>query len=106
MPALQPSRARHVAVGFTLLLAAIAYLDRICISTAAPAISADLGLNDAEMGFVFSAFTLAYALFEIPSGWFADRFGARVTLTRIVVADFGHRERPDRFIVNTWIGSS
>ena len=85
MAALQPSRARHVAVGFTLLLAAIAYLDRICISTAAPAISADLGLSDSEMGFVFSAFTLAYALFEVPSGWFADRFGARVTLTRIVV---------------------
>src|SRR2546428_13986499 len=37
------------------------------------------------MGFVFSAFTLAYALFEVPSGWFADRFGARVTLTRIVI---------------------
>src|SRR2546429_471512 len=85
VPALQPSRARHVAVGFTLLLAAIAYLDRICISTAAPAIGADLGLSDAEMGFVFSAFTLAYALFEVPSGWFADRFGARVTLTRIVI---------------------
>src|SRR5213593_1951262 len=82
---LAPSRARHVAVGFTLLLAAIAYLDRICISTAAPAIRAELGLSDAEMGFVFSAFTLAYALFEVPSGWFADRFGARVTLTRIVV---------------------
>src|SRR2546426_3014933 len=80
-----PSRARHVAVGFTLVLAAIAYLDRICISTAAPAIRADLGLSDSEMGFVFSAFTLAYALFEVPSGWFADRFGARITLTRIVI---------------------
>src|SRR5437773_4835740 len=80
-----PSRARHTAVGFTLALAAIAYLDRICISTAAPAIGADLGLSDAEMGFVFSAFTLAYALFEVPSGWFADRFGARVTLARIVI---------------------
>jgi MFS family permease len=34
---------------------------------------------------VFSAFTLAYALFEIPSGWLADRFGARVTLGRIVL---------------------
>src|SRR5262249_16066729 len=37
------------------------------------------------MGLVCSAFTLAYALFEVPSGWFADRFGARLTLTRIVV---------------------
>src|SRR5262249_19519311 len=76
---------RHAVVGWTLVLAAIAYLDRVCISTAAPAIRAELGLSDAEMGLVFSAFTLAYALFEVPSGWFADRFGARVTLARIVV---------------------
>src|SRR4029077_334121 len=38
-----------------------------------------------QMGLVFSAFTLSYALFEIPSGHFADRFGARAALTRIVV---------------------
>lgn len=80
-----PTRTRHAVVGWTLAAAAIAYLDRICISTAAPAIRADLGLSDGQMGLVFSAFTLAYALFEVPSGWFADRFGARLTLTRIVV---------------------
>ena len=80
-----PTRARHVVVAWTLAIAAIAYLDRICISTAAPAIRAELGLSDGDMGLVFSAFTLAYALFEVPSGWFADRFGARLTLTRIVV---------------------
>ena len=72
-------------VAWTLVVAAIAYLDRVCISTAAPAIRADLGLSDTQMGLVFSAFTFAYALFEVPGGWFADRFGARVTLTRIVV---------------------
>jgi sugar phosphate permease len=80
-----PTRVRHVVVAWTLAIAAIAYLDRICISTAAPAIRAELGLSDGDMGLVFSAFTLAYALFEVPSGWFADRFGARITLTRIVV---------------------
>ncbi len=46
---------------FTLALVAVAYLDRICISTAAPAIKGDLGLSDSEMGLVFSAFTFAYA---------------------------------------------
>jgi ACS family glucarate transporter-like MFS transporter len=80
-----PTRARHIVVAWTLAVAAIAYLDRVCISTAAPAIRAELGLSDGEMGLVFSAFTLAYALFEVPSGWFADRFGARLTLARIVV---------------------
>lgn len=76
---------RHGVVAFTLALVGIAYLDRVCIAAAAPAIKADLGLSDTQMGLVFSAFTLAYAAFEIPGGWFADRFGARLALTRIVV---------------------
>jgi MFS transporter, ACS family, glucarate transporter len=81
-----PGGTRHVVVGWMLAVAAIAYLDRICISTAAPAIRGELGLSDTQMGVVFSAFTFAYALFEVPSGWLADRFGARLTLTRIVIA--------------------
>ena len=56
----------------------------MCIATAAPAIRRDLGLDAEQMGFVFSAFTFSYALFEIPSGYFADRFGPRLALTRIV----------------------
>jgi len=79
-----PTRVRHKVVWATLAMIAIAYLDRVCISIAAPSIKAELGLSDSQMGFVFSAFTLSYALFEVPSGWFADRFGARVALTRIV----------------------
>jgi sugar phosphate permease len=80
-----PTRIRYGVLGFTLLLTAIAYLDRVCISTAAPAMKTDLGLNDAQMGRVFSAFTFAYALMEVPSGWLADRFGPRLMLTRIVI---------------------
>jgi MFS family permease len=72
-------------VSFTLAMIAIAYLDRVCISTAAPSIKAELGLSDSQMGWVFSAFTLSYALFEVPAGWFADRYGARVALARIVL---------------------
>ncbi len=82
---MRPTRARRTMLAFALGAMAVAYLDRICISTAAPAIKADLGLDDARMGYVFSAFTLAYALFEVPSGWLADRFGARIMLTRIVL---------------------
>jgi sugar phosphate permease len=80
-----PTRTRHVVVGLTLLLTAIAYLDRVCISTAAGAIRLELNLSDAQLGYVFRAFTFSYALFEIPSGWLADRFGPRLMLTRIVV---------------------
>ncbi len=76
---------RYGVLGFTLALTAVAYLDRVCISTAAPAMKGDLHLSDAQMGYVFSAFTFAYALMEIPSGWLADRFGPRLMLARIVI---------------------
>lgn len=81
----RPTRARHIVLGFALLATAISYLDRICISMTAPFMQAELGLNDAQMGLVFSAFTLAYALFEVPAGWLADRFGPRWMMTRVVV---------------------
>jgi len=82
---LRPTNVRYGAVAFTLVMIAIAYLDRVCISTAAPAMQAELGLSDPQMSVVFSAFILSYALFEVPSGWLADRFGARLALSRIVV---------------------
>ncbi len=66
-------------------LAVVTYLDRVCIATAAPFIMADLGLTLVEMSYVFSAFTLAYSLFEVPSGWLGDRLGPRRVLTRIVL---------------------
>lgn len=79
------SRARYTVLHFTLALAVITYLDRVAISSAAPAIRGELGLSAAEMGWVFSAFTFAYAAFEIPSGWMGDVIGPRKVLTRIVL---------------------
>ncbi len=76
---------RYYVVGFTVALAGVTYLDRVCISILAPSIMRDLHLTRIEMGYVFSAFTLAYALFEIPTAWWADRVGSRRVLTRIVV---------------------
>ena len=62
----------------------ITYLDRICISAAAPRISHDLGLTDMQLGYVFSIFALSYAIFELPAGWLGDRVGQRKVLARIV----------------------
>ncbi len=62
----------------------ITYLDRICLSAAAPAISRDLHLTGIQMGYVFSIFALGYAIFELPAGWLGDRIGQRKVLTRIV----------------------
>ena len=81
----KPTGVRFRVAALVVALGMITYLDRACISTLAPSISAELGLSKVQMGYVFSAFALAYAAFEIPTGWFADRRGTRSVLARIVV---------------------
>lgn len=66
-------------------LAMVTYLDRACIGKLAPDISRDLELSKEQMSLVFSSFALAYALFEVPTAWWADRSGTRGVLTRIVL---------------------
>jgi len=82
---LRPTRTRYWVIVFAVTLAIIQYIDRVCISQAAPFITRDLHLDEAQMGWVFSAFTLAYALFEIPAGYLGDRIGPRKVLIRIVL---------------------
>ena len=62
----------------------ITYLDRVNISNAAPLISQEFGFDRKTMAWIFSAFVWAYALFQVPGGWLADRFGPRAVLTGIV----------------------
>jgi ACS family glucarate transporter-like MFS transporter len=79
-----PTRARHRVVAFMVALAMVTYLDRACIGAMAPRISAEFDLDPAQMSWVFFAFILAYAAFEIPTARWADRRGAKNVLTRIV----------------------
>jgi len=85
LPPMPTTRVRTRVLAFAFLLAVVTYLDRICISAAAPFIMEDLHLTILQMSAVFSAFTLAYSLFEIPSGWLGDVRGPRSVLTRIVL---------------------
>jgi MFS transporter, ACS family, glucarate transporter len=80
-----PTRARGTLLRLIFTLAVITYLDRLCISAAMPSIAREFNLSPDQKGWIFSAFTIAYAAFEIPSGWLGDRFGARLALTRIVL---------------------
>ncbi|HXG49636.1 MAG TPA: MFS transporter [Methylomirabilota bacterium] len=79
------SRARHRVIQFAIVLAIIQYIDRVAISQAMPEIARDLQLTDGQKGMVFSAFALAYAAFEIPTGWLGDKLGARRVLVRVVL---------------------
>jgi ACS family glucarate transporter-like MFS transporter len=78
------TRTRYWVVAFAVALAMVQYIDRICISQAKANIAKDLLLDAKQMGWVFGAFTLGYALFEIPGGWLGDKYGPRKTLMRIV----------------------
>jgi MFS transporter, ACS family, glucarate transporter len=82
---MRPTRTRYWVVAFSVTLAVITYIDRVCISQTAPAISRELGLSDVQMGYVFGAFALSYALFEIPGGILGDWIGPRKVLMRIVI---------------------
>ena len=53
--AVAPTRARHVVTVFAATLAVITYIDRVCISQAAPDIRQELGLSAIQMGWAFTA---------------------------------------------------
>ncbi len=82
----RPTRVRYIVLAFLCALSFLTYFDRVCIVRAQNEIEKDLHISDQQMGFVLGAFWLAYALFEIPSGWMGDKHGARRTQTRIVLA--------------------
>jgi MFS family permease len=82
---MKPSRTRYGVVVLAIGLAMLSYVQRVAISGAAGPISHDLHLSKQQMGLVFGAFGLAYALFEIPMGLLGDRFGPRRALAQIVL---------------------
>lgn len=79
-----PTHVRRVVIALLVLHYANTYLDRVAISQAAPVLRGEFHLSQTELGLVFTAFTVAYALFQLPGGWLADRFGPRRILTGIV----------------------
>lgn len=79
-PAVQArSRTRFMILALIAGGTTINYLDRSVMGIAAPSISADLGLNAAMMGLIFSAFSWTYAAAQIPGGILLDRLGTKLT---------------------------
>lgn len=59
---------------------AINYIDRTNLSAVAPVLMKEFNFTSVEMGYIMSAFFLSYTIFQIPSGWLADRLGQRLVL--------------------------
>lgn len=80
MPEINGSRVRWFLVFGLFLLSAVAYLDRVNISIAGSSIAAEYHLSNQQLGWIFSAFLIGYALFQTTGGWLADRLGPRTVL--------------------------
>ncbi len=83
---MRASRTRHGVVALAIGLAVLSYIQRVAISEAAGPISHDLRMTKQQMGLVFGAFGLSYALFEVPMGLLGDRLGVRRVLLQVVLA--------------------
>jgi sugar phosphate permease len=79
------TQVRYRILFLTFITSFIMYLDRVCIGTAAPTISKEFGFDKITMGYIFSSFSIGYALFQIPGGWAADKYGPRRILTLAMV---------------------
>ena len=80
------SRVRYSVVILAIALAMLSYVQTVAISQADGPISGDLHISKQQMGLIFGAFGLSYALFEIPMGLLGDRLGVKRTLAQIVLA--------------------
>jgi len=78
-------RSIAVVLGSLFLISMVTYVDRINISVTARQMMPAFGLTDQQMGHIFSAFVLGYALFQIPGGRVGDRWGARMVLTGALI---------------------
>lgn len=79
------TRVRYFLGFWLFVLSGVAFLDRTNISIAGLQISRDFGLTNQTLGWIFSAFLIGYAGFQIPAGILAARFGPRRVLSLGVI---------------------
>src|SRR3954470_22460315 len=75
------TRIRYFLAFCLFVLSGVAFLDRTNLSIAGLQISTEYGLGNQRLGWIFSAFLIGDAGFQLPAGWLATRFGPRRVLT-------------------------
>ena len=79
------SNVRYSSLSWLVLAAGLAYLCRNAVGVAESTIRSDLGLTLEQSGAFMGAFFWTYAIFQIPSGTFAQSLGSRIGLTVFAV---------------------
>jgi MFS family permease len=78
-------KKRHQVLLVLSLLSMVTFLDRVALSSASSTIMDNLHISTVQWGWILGMFTLAYASFEIPTGWLGDKFGGKKMLIRVVL---------------------
>jgi ACS family glucarate transporter-like MFS transporter len=81
MIAYMQGRVRWILIVWIFIMSSVAYLDRVNISIASHYIVKEYHLSNIQLGYIFSAFVLGYALFQAPGGRVSDRYGPRWVIT-------------------------
>ncbi len=71
------TNVRYWIVVMLFIITSFNYGDRATLSIVGPHMAHDLGLDSVGMGYIFSAFSWAYVIGQIPGGWLLDRFGSK-----------------------------
>src|SRR5689334_6563894 len=82
----QPTNVRYRIIALSMCMSLILYLDRFALNPITATLLRDLGINKEEFGRGNLIFFWAYALFQVPAGALADRYGARRMLALYVIA--------------------
>ncbi len=77
MPVERATKIRFYLTFWLFIISSVAFLDRTNISIAGLQISKEYGMGNQQLGWVFSAFLIGYAIFQVPAGWLAARYGPR-----------------------------
>lgn len=74
-------KKRYMVLTVLSVGVAINYIDRAAMSVIVPFMSEDLGLTSTDVGWLLSAFFWSYVLFQLPGGYFTDKFGPKIVIT-------------------------
>jgi MFS transporter, ACS family, glucarate transporter len=77
----RPTNVRWMVLAALGVVSFISYTQRLNISVSADSMMGELGIDNAQMGWVFAFYTWGYALFQLPGGLFGEAWGLRRTLT-------------------------
>ena len=77
---------RWYVLAIIILASFVAYVLRTNFNIVGETMMRDLGMNEYQLGMVFSAFAAGYTIFQLPGGVFGDRFGPRFAISSIAIA--------------------